>query len=219
MKRLLLAGAALAALSSASFAADMPIYPAEAAVAPVESDWAGFYLGIQGGYNWADGDSDVTVPLPTLFAVTDGTGFDTDGFSIGLYSGYNRQFGNWVFGIDNSISYVDIEEDDFQINTFSATRGRIGYSFGNFLVFAAGGLSLAHGEVDFGAFGGDEDDHLFVGWTAGGGVEAKLGGNWSARVEYLYADYGEERFASDNGVVVDVDFDMSVVRGGIAYHF
>jgi outer membrane immunogenic protein len=212
MKTILLAGAALVALSTASFAADMPAYPAEAAVAPVaaESDWSGFFLGVQGGYNWVEADTDIA-------------GFDgleADGFVIGLYSGFNRQWGNWVVGIDNSISYADIDESfgivDAEINTFSTTRGRIGYSFGNFMVFGAGGLALAHTEL---AFDGDDDDHLMVGWTAGGGIEAKFGGNWSARVEYLYADFSEERFASGDGAVVDVEYDMNIVRGGIAYHF
>lgn len=222
MKQILLAGAALVALSSASFAADMPMYPAEAAVAPVAdvNDWGGFYLGVQGGYSWVDGEADATITaIPAGIGAID---IEEDGFAIGLYSGFNRQFGNWVVGIDNSISYVDIEADGFNINAFSTTRGRVGYSFGNFMVFGAGGLALARAEIDFDdAIGtGGDDDHLMVGWTAGGGIEAKFGGNWSARVEYLYSDFGSERFASDEiPVTVDVDYDMSVVRGGIAYHF
>jgi outer membrane immunogenic protein len=212
MKQFLLAGAALVALSTASFAADMPMYPAEAAVAPVAevNDWGGFFLGIQGGYNWVEADTDIA----------GFSGLEADGFVIGLYSGFNRQFGSWVVGIDNSISYADIDESfglvDAEINTFTTTRGRIGYSFGNFMVFGAGGLALAHTEL---SIDGDEDDHLMVGWTAGGGIEAKFGGNWSARVEYLYADFGDERFAAEGGPTVDIEYDMQVVRGGIAYHF
>ncbi|MGQ4273117.1 outer membrane protein [Terrihabitans sp. B22-R8] len=220
MKNILLAGAALVALSTASFAADMPVYPAEAAVAPVAetNDWGGFYLGIQGGYSWVDGDVD-----DALFAGS--AGLDDDGFLVGIYSGYNRQFGDWVFGIDNSISYVDVTAGfgggagEVEINTLATTRGRIGYSFGNFLVFGAGGIALAHTETR--AFAA-EDDHLQVGWTAGAGIEAKLGGNWSARVEYIYADFDDERYtlADGDGVsAADVSYDMSVVRGGIAYHF
>jgi opacity protein-like surface antigen len=29
-----------------------------------------------------------------------------------------------------------------------------------------------------------------TGWTAGGGVEAHLGGNWTGKIEYLYLDFG-----------------------------
>lgn len=213
MKRILLAGAAFAALSSAAFAADMPAaYPAEAAtVATTSSDWSGFYVGVTGGYSFVEGD-----------ATSGGTaGIDDDGFLVGIYSGFNRQFGDWVVGIDNSISYVDVDADvggalGLEINTLGTTRGRIGYSFGNFMVFGAGGIALAHTEA---SFAGDEDDHLQVGWTAGGGIEAKLGTNWSARVEYLYADFSEERYAAEGGPTVDVEYDMNIVRGGVAYHF
>jgi outer membrane immunogenic protein len=215
MKRILLAGAAFAALSSASFAADMPAaYPAEAAtVATTASDWSGFYVGIQGGYSFVEGDAEAPATGASF-------GFDDDGFLVGIYSGFNRQFGDWVVGIDNSISYVDVDTDvagaGLEINTLGTTRGRVGYSFGKFMVFGAGGIALAHTEA---SLGGDDDDHLQVGWTAGGGIEAKLGDNWSARVEYLYADFSEERYASDTGAVADIDYDMNIVRGGVAYHF
>ena len=29
-----------------------------------------------------------------------------------------------------------------------------------------------------------------TGWTAGGGIEAKIGADWTAKVEYLYVDLG-----------------------------
>ena len=29
-----------------------------------------------------------------------------------------------------------------------------------------------------------------VGWTVGGGVEGAIGGNWTAKLEYLYMDLG-----------------------------
>jgi outer membrane immunogenic protein len=31
---------------------------------------------------------------------------------------------------------------------------------------------------------------LLMGWTAGGGVEFKVGGHWSMKAEYLFADFG-----------------------------
>ena len=32
--------------------------------------------------------------------------------------------------------------------------------------------------------------HIHAGWTVGGGIETVLGGNWIARAEYRYADFG-----------------------------
>src|SRR5262249_61970349 len=34
------------------------------------------------------------------------------------------------------------------------------------------------------------DSATKAGWTAGGGIEAFLGGNWTAKAEYLYLDLG-----------------------------
>jgi outer membrane immunogenic protein len=37
-----------------------------------------------------------------------------------------------------------------------------------------------------------------AGWTAGGGVEAGLWGNWSIKAEYLYVDFGRISANSTN---------------------
>ena len=62
MKRSLLSTAALALMSSAGLAADLPIYeppPAMVSPAPMASNWSGFYIGVHGGYGWADVNADV----------------------------------------------------------------------------------------------------------------------------------------------------------------
>jgi outer membrane immunogenic protein len=35
-------------------------------------------------------------------------------------------------------------------------------------------------------------NQIKAGWTVGGGIEAALIGNWSAKVEYLYVDLGSQ---------------------------
>lgn len=41
-----------------------------------------------------------------------------------------------------------------------------------------------------------------VGWTAGGGIEGQLMGNWTAKGEYLYVDLGSQSgsYATDFGL-------------------
>jgi outer membrane immunogenic protein len=56
-----------------------------------------------------------------------------------------------------------------------------------------------------------------LGWTAGGGVEWKLNANWSAKVEYLYLNFGSPSFNSP--AVTTSDFAVNVVRGGVNMHF
>ena len=66
---------------------------------------------------------------------------------------------------------------------------------------------------------GAEDDGWATGFTVGAGIEAKLADNWSARLEYLYINYGEEDLELDP---VDDTFDFEdvhAIRAGVAYHF
>jgi outer membrane immunogenic protein len=64
----------------------------------------------------------------------------------------------------------------------------------------------------------DDDDSFAFGWTVGGGVEAKIADNWSARVEYIYADI-EDDDMTVSGDDIDAELKTHIVRGGIAYHF
>ena len=102
---------------------------------------------------------------------------DIEGGFGGLYWGKNWQSGNWVYGLDGSISFASIEDQndavtnaddvDVTIEGFSASRLRLGYAFDNFMIFAAGGLSLAKANVDDGEF--DDDTWLkgYVGIQGG----------------------------------------------------
>jgi outer membrane immunogenic protein len=52
-----------------------------------------------------------------------------------------------------------------------------------------------------------------AGWTVGGGIEGRLAGNWTARLEYLYLDLGTVATAF-NSRVTD-----NIVRAGLNYKF
>ena len=64
-------------------------------------------------------------------------------------------------------------------------------------------------------------NQIKAGWTVGGGIEAALIGNWSAKVEYLYVDLG-----SQNLTFLDIvprtttftsNFRDNVYRAGVNY--
>ena len=223
MKRLLLASAAFAALTTASFAADLS--------APIEEVdvWSGYYVGIQGGFAFGQlSVEDITgVFVPAgdeLFSS------DIEGPFGGAYWGKNWQFDNFVVGLDGSVSFANLEDQndlitnpdnpDVTIEAFSASRLRLGYAFDNFMIFAAGGFSLAKANVDDGFA---DDDAWLKGFTVGAGIEAKFAENWSARVEYMFIHYAtEQRTLFDAAVPTPYDIsveDVHAVRGGIAYHF
>jgi outer membrane immunogenic protein len=79
-----------------------------------------------------------------------------------------------------------------QIDWFGTVRGRGGILVTpRVLLFATGGL--AYGAVNtsetIGGFGFSNTDTR-VGYTVGAGIEGAVGGNWTAKLEYLYVDLG-----------------------------
>jgi outer membrane immunogenic protein len=80
-----------------------------------------------------------------------------------------------------------------KIDWFGTVRARAGVlATPRVLFYATGGL--AYGEVNssetIGALGGFSNNTTNVGWTVGAGVEGAIGGNWTAKLEYLYVDLG-----------------------------
>ena len=67
-----------------------------------------------------------------------------------------------------------------------------------------------------------------AGWTVGGGIEAMLARNWSAKAEYLYYDLGRTSYTDlatapfAAGIPVmqtSVSFAGSIARVGLNYQF
>lgn len=229
----LFASAALLALSSGTvLAADLPVYQAEAVVAPVAHDWTGVYVGLQAGYSWNEADYNSDVSIVGFTILTPEGSYDLDGFVGGVYGGANYQFGNIVVGVDSSLSYSDADggrtdefgtEIDRDLKWLGTTRGRIGYAFDRFMVFAAGGAAIGESETSLTTgFGSSSDTEVHLGWTVGAGVEAKLADSWSVRAEYLYVDLGDEDYDLDVAPLAiesSSELQMHIVRVGIAYHF
>ena len=63
------------------------------------------------------------------------------------------------------------------------------------------------------------------GWTVGGGIEARLCGNLTGRIEYLYLDLGTTHALANNQTVMTLTTQLSsrvtdqLVRAGINYKF
>jgi len=63
------------------------------------------------------------------------------------------------------------------------------------------------------------------GWTVGGGIEGRLAGNWTAKIEYLYLDLGTVTTipAPALGATTAVGFNSritdNILRVGVNYKF
>jgi outer membrane immunogenic protein len=89
---------------------------------------------------------------------------------------------------------VPVTPMDQKIDWFGTVRARAGIlASPRVLLYATGGL--AYGDVrtseTIGLAGfGFSNTETRVGWTAGAGIEGAIGGNWTAKLEYLYLDLG-----------------------------
>src|SRR4051794_41050235 len=131
-------------------------------VPPPASNWTGFYLGGNIGSGVA---RDRTVfNVGGAAGVTEFFNLSPDGFNGGIQAGYNWQAANWLFGLEADIqgsSQRDNRACVLTCNTFTApfvfaaydatlpwfgtVRGRVGYSVGSTLFYAAG--CYAYGNV------------------------------------------------------------------------
>jgi outer membrane immunogenic protein len=243
MKKLLLSTAAVALMSTAALAADLPIYEPAPMVAPVPeaSDWSGVYIGVHGGYGWGnadglgeddfdlDGDDDVFGDA------------ELEGGVIGGQIGYNLQFNQFVIGIegDGSYSFIDDDEDSFddddddgdiegmesEIEYLATIRGRAGFALDRFMLYGTGGVAFAGFNNEFtdneedpdeedGLFDDDGDSETEVGYVYGGGAEVLLTNNVTAGVEYLHYEF--EEIGDDDS---EIDGDVDVIRGRVNVKF
>lgn len=139
MKRLLIAGAAVAALiGTPALAADMALKAAPPPPAPVWS-WTGFYLGVNAGGSWSTSDVDTSViPSPTYLGLCNianagcssavanaaSPNLRSNAFVGGVQAGYNYQVNNTVLGIEADFNSFH--------NRMSATTTQLypGFPFG-----------------------------------------------------------------------------------------
>jgi opacity protein-like surface antigen len=120
MRRSIVLGCMLCALTGSAFAADVgpPAYPAPAYKSPPAPsyNWTGFYLGIDGGYGFGSDPAFNTVTdpfsgvgaFPTVVVGSLG-GTTLSGYDVGGHAGYNIQHGIWVAGLELDFSATGIQ--------------------------------------------------------------------------------------------------------------
>jgi high affinity Mn2+ porin len=106
---------------------------------------------------------------------------------------------------------------------FGTVRGRIGYAPGHWLFYATGGFAWTHNRLTLTTpgTGTTETPQLWrLGFAAGAGVEAPIAPHWTARLEYLFTDYGNSGTMFSGGAErIDSNFMLHEVRAGVNYQF
>jgi outer membrane immunogenic protein len=236
--------AAIVLATTHAFAADLwappPVpYKAPPPVAPPVWSWTGFYLGLDVGAAWATDSVLPTVLDPGTGATYPrSNGLSTSGPLGGATIGFNYQLSSFVFGVEGDIGVLAIanskadlgsgsllEVDNINNGWYGDATGRLGFVWGPALLYGKGGWAYFNGQgsttTTVAGFTSTQTG-AFTGWTYGGGLEYRLGGPWSAKVEYLHFAFGTKNASlADVGGVFPYANALSVdtVKFGLNYQF
>ncbi len=197
--------------------------------------WGGLYGGLNVGGGVGNTSFSVAAPLvgagpSSLFTSTSDP---IRGFVGGGQAGYNWQFGPLVVGVEGDLEYGHQQNGvwvyGLQIangTDFTSTlRGRAGYAgIEDWLFYATAGGGYTHNWANYnlGGFGGLSQNDFSPVWVVGAGVETRVSGRWTGRLEYLYLSGGTETtaFGVPGGTLtVNRNIHDSQIRTGLNYYF
>lgn len=217
MKKVLLGSVAalcLVAPAGVAFADEAPPAPAATAAEDPPLDWTGFYIGV------AAGDDSGTVNVTDIdgYNGPPPIKYNTEGPQLAVQGGYNWWFDPcWLLGIEGEAGYFGYDGHaqyppyvgvrgptdsvaSVEGGFFGTVTGRVGLTSGPWLLFAKGGFAGADLQVSYidndptgtTLVSGTSNTEFRTGYTGGGGIEFMFpSGEWSARVEYDYYDFGD----------------------------
>jgi iron complex outermembrane recepter protein len=148
--------------------------------------------GAQAGYNWVTG-----ILL---------TGVEGDLNNSGQRAKLNAVCPGEIcnpslIGVIGDPSVLAKFEEGQKLEWFATLRARLGVTVTpDAIAYVTGGLAVGEVMTASTVFGFDGEGNPVntivsshntkVGWTVGGGIEGRLAGNWTAKIEYLYLDLG-----------------------------
>ncbi len=223
-----LAAASVSLIAVSAQAADLPSSKMSPA-APIflAYNWTGFYVGLQGGYQWGRNRHTIAG------AVVDGVSYDPKGWMFGGHVGYNVQVNQLVFGFEGDVEWTNTRATGAypgaaapfshrtRIDWQGSLRGRFGFAFDRALIYLTGGAAFANIKHNINSAPNINYSDTRFGWTIGAGLEYALTNNITARGEYRYTDYGR----SSNTVAVPAALSFRdrvsthAVRLGVSYKF
>jgi outer membrane immunogenic protein len=216
--------ACLLATVTTAHAADLAVPRAPAPAVPYT--WSGLYIGLNAGYSGG-------TLAETLSGAAAGSGSASIPGAVGGFQvGANYQMNALVLGFEADFDGAaatksinvggGLAANTAQIPWFGTFRARAGFAFDRMLLYAtAGGAATQlRSSVNITGIGTSSTTFTHSGWTAGGGLEAAISNDLSARVEYLYVDTGNFSVAEVGGpppASASGHLKDSLVRAGLNY--
>jgi outer membrane immunogenic protein len=196
--------------------------------------WTGWYIGANAGYGVGQRQGEFA-----RGSVFETFNAEPAGAFGGGQLGFNYQIMGFVLGAETDIQGAGISDTrtcllncfagsaaliDQKLNWFGTTRARIGLANGPVLTYATAGAAYGGTETDLATTLGGVTNVATTtttktGWVWGTGVEAALGGNWTAKAEYLYLNLGSSAVASPATGTFVTKTQEQIFRGGINYRF
>lgn len=192
----------------------------------------GAYAGVQGGYERIDNNASFTGGL-----IGTATG-NMSGISGGIFAGYGKSFNQLYLGAEAEGNLSGASDSSLLQNASvtSKRQGDVGASIragffpiNNVLVYGRAGLVASKFEYSVtgnllpGVAVTGNNNEWFSGWRLGAGTEAAISGNWLARLDWSYTDYGDKKAAiAVNGVsntTAKISPTGNTFRMGVAYAF
>jgi len=194
---------------------------------PSNHNWNGFYAGVNvgGGISNVHAVGGGGTAQPATEQDINGTGW-----AAGGQVGYNYiLMSKFLVGAEGDFGYLGVRgsvrdwNDTVRFsdttNWYGTARVRVGTTTGPALLYFTGGAAWVHLTDAFALIGATRTGSSTTGgWTFGGGTEVALDAHWSARVESLFIDVGNNVRAvgAANGTFKDR---FTVVRAGLNYTF
>jgi outer membrane immunogenic protein len=205
-------------------------------------NWTGFYLGahIGGGWNGTDWFEDATSSGSGGFATPgfeDGS-VNASGFLAGGQAGFDFQTGWVVWGVQADGSWANItgsagcfgevvgttQSCSQSVNGLGTITGRVGAAYNTFLFYFLAGAAWEHEQLQNTCVVCGPPPTLSVsdttwGYTVGLGLEWAFARNWSAFLQYNYADFGTRDVSFAGVFTENIRENMNIFKVGVNYRF
>ena len=193
--------------------------------APAVASWSGFYAGVSLGYACCGRDRVQLAPAPPGVIGT----MHEAGAIAGGHFGRDWQRGNFVAGVEASLSFGDIGDSltsgtassSVSINPVAEVRGRLGRVRGDGLLYVTGGLAAArvdYAAADTGVPSDIRSSFTTPGVSVGFGYEQMISQNWSLRGEYCYSLF-QAKNLTDGVQTTRATPDFHALRIGLSHRF
>ena len=196
-------------------------------------DMSGLYAGGHLGSAAIGGDYNAFTPR-NGFAGFDLQGMDGSQTTAGVQVGYNWDQGTYVLGIEGAASFFGMQatsttstiagsvpEFGRSVDNLVTLMPKIGVKAGKGLVYAKAGLALAQVGASHDQGGLIAASGSASGWALGVGAEFPIAPQWTARVDYTYADFGSVRtdIAGSPDIWTTQDLNAGLISVGVNYYF